>query len=278
MKGGFRASPDGESSGEHRPALKGHRMLLIRFAVLVLAVVAAAVIAVLADVWWLSVLAVIVLFVLTIVAVLLVLHYAGAPEWLGAEEESELEDAGLVEPESGLPTRRRWNERRAREYAEEVARRGLVAVPEGWRGPEGAHRVLLVTTVPVTPDQLRHALPDSISRDELAVLVVVPTLAQSEIRFRLGDATEAVEHAEAVARETVAALRGPGVHVSGHIGPADPAVALSDGLRTYDAQRVVVMRNHPGARRYLEDVPLQEASETFHVPMTEVALEQPRAG
>jgi hypothetical protein len=246
-------------------------MLLIRFLLLVLTVVAVAVVAVVVNAWWLEALAVLVLIALTIAAVLLTLHYAGTPEWLGAEDEAELESAELVEPETGLPTRRRWNERDAGRYAEEVARRGLVAVPEGWRGPEGAHRILLVTSAPVSPEQLRQALPESIARDDLAVLVVVPTLAQTETRFRLGDPTEAVEHAESVARATVTGVREAGIHVSGHIGAADPAVALSDGLRTYDAQRVIVMRSHPGARRYLEDVPLQEAAEAFDVPLTEVA-------
>jgi hypothetical protein len=247
-------------------------MFLIRFGLLMLIVVAAAVVAVLASVWWLSALAVLVLVALTVAAVLLTLHYTGSPEWLGADAEAQLERADLVEPETGLPKRRRWNERVADAYAEEVARRGLVAVPEGWRGPEGTHRVLLVTTAPVGPEQLRRALPESITGAELAVLVVVPTLAQSERHYRLGDATEAVQHAERVARDTVAALREAGIHVSGHIGPADPAVALSDGLRTYDAERVVVMRTHAGSGRYLEDVPLDQAAESFHVPMTETVV------
>jgi hypothetical protein len=246
-------------------------MLLLRFTAMMLTVVAAAVVAVLADVWWLKLLAVLLLIALTASAVLLTLHYVGSPDWLGPQEGAELEAAGLVEPETGLPKRRRWNERTAGQYADEVARRGLVAVPEGWRGPEGAHQILLVTTAPVGPEQLRRALPDSISRDELAVLVVVPTLAETEQRFRRGDATEAVEHAESVARLTVDALRQAGIQVSGHIGAADPAVALSDGLRTYDAERVVVMRSHPGERRYLEDVPLDQAAEAFRVPLTEFA-------
>jgi hypothetical protein len=245
-------------------------VLLIRFALLMLTVVAVAVVAVLADVWWLGVLAVLVLVALTIASVFLVLHYTGAPEWLGPGEEAQLESARLVEPETGLPTRRRWNERSAREYAEEVARRGLVAVPEGWRGPEAAHRILLVATAPVSADQLRRALPDQASRDELAVLVVVPTLALTERQFRVGDPVEAVEHAEAVARETVGALRQAGLHVAGHIGAADPAVALSDGLRTYAAERIVVVRNHRGPRRYLEDVALEQAAEIFRVPLTEL--------
>jgi hypothetical protein len=129
----------------------------------------------------------------------------------------------------------------------------------------------VVTTAPVSGEQLKAALGNATSPDDLAVLVVVPTLAQNERLFRLGDATEAVEHAETVARQTVAALRQAGISVAGHIGPADPAVALSDGLRTYDAERVVVIRRHAEGKRYLEDVPLHPAAEAFHVPLTEVS-------
>lgn len=248
-------------------------MFLIRFLGLILAVVAAVVVAALVNVWWLTVVAAIVLIVMTVMAVLLVLHNVSAPGWLGPAEEAELQSEGLVEGETGLPKRRRWNERRAREYADEVARRGLVAVPDGWRGPPGARQVLLVTTVPVSLEQLRPALPDSITTEQLAVLVVVPTLAETAAHFRLGDAREAVEHAENVTQRTVASLRAAGVPVSGHIGPADPAVAVSDGLRTYAAQLVIIARHHNGASRYLEDVPLSGAAEAFGVPLKELAVE-----
>lgn len=247
-------------------------MLLIRFTILVLAVVATIVVVALADVWWLAVLAAVVLVLMTVAVALLVFHYTGAAGWLGPSEEAQLEDEQLVEFDTGLPTRRRWNERQAGEYAQEVARGGLVAVPEGWRGPKGAHRVLLVAMAPVSAEQLRRALPDAIARDELAVLVVAPTLAATAARFRRGDATEAVEHAEQVARDTVASLSGADIHASDHIGPADPAVALSDGLRTYDAQRVVVARRRGEHGRYLEDVPLEGAADAFGVPLREVVL------
>ena len=93
----------------------------------------------------------------------------------------------------------------------------------------------------------------------------MPTLARTEAQLRAGDATEAVPHAERIAEETVASLHAAGVRASGHIGPADPAVALSDGLRTYDAERVVVVRGRGG--RHLEDVDVREAAETFGVPV-----------
>jgi hypothetical protein len=208
-------------------------MLFFR-SLLVAAVVAAVLLVAAAGEWWMLALAAAVLVVATVALFTHVMHYASASEWLGPGEEAQLQEAGLVESDTGLPKRRRWHAGRAREYAAEVSRRGLVAVPERWRGPDGTHRVLVLAMAPVTADELRRALPD-LQPQELAVLVVVPTLARTEAQLRAGDATEAVPHAERIAEETVASLRAGGVHASGHIGPADPAVALSDGLRTYDA-------------------------------------------
>jgi hypothetical protein len=245
---------------------------------LVLAVVAAFVLAAVANAWWLDVIAAVVLVALTVASVLLLLHYAGAPDWLGPGEEAELEGAHLVEQETGLPTRRRWNERNAREYAEEVARRGVVAVPGGWRGPDGAHRILLVTTGAISAEELRNAVSADVAPDQLAVLVVVPTLAATARQFHRGDPTEAVEHAERVARQTVAALNAGGIHSSGHIGAADPATAVSDGLRTYDAELVVVARHHEPPLRHLEDVPLEAAARAFGRPMLELELDATRRG
>jgi hypothetical protein len=243
-------------------------MLIVRFLMLAAAVVAAIILVAVAGDWWLVALAAAVLLAATAALFRHLMHYTSAADWLGPSEEAQLQDAGLVESDTGLPKRRRWRARRAQAYAAEVSRRGLVAVPDAWRGPDGAHRVLLVATTPVSADELRRVLPESIEPQQLAVLVVVPTLARSEAQLRAGDATEAVPHAESIAQETVASLRAAGLHVSGHIGPADPAVAVSDGLRTYDAERVVVVRGRGG--RYLEHVELREAATTFGVPLKEL--------
>jgi hypothetical protein len=239
-------------------------MLIFRFLLLVAAVVAAIILVAVAGEWWMLALAAVVLVAATVALFTHVMHYASAAEWLGPGEEAQLQEAELVESDTGLPKRRRWHARRAREYAQEVSRRGLVAVPDGWRGPDGAHRVLLLAMAPVSADELRRALPD-LQPQELAVLVVVPTLARTEAQLRAGDATEPVGRAERIAEQTVASLRAAGVHASGHVGPADPAVAVSDGLRTYDAERVVVVRGREG--RHLEDVDVREAAETFGVPV-----------
>jgi hypothetical protein len=248
-------------------AIKEVLMLIVRFLSLVAAVVAAIVVVAVAGEWWLLALAAVALLIATAALFIDMRHYTSAAEWLGPSEEAQLQEAGLVESDTGLPKRRRWHAPRAREYAAEVSGRGLLAVPHGWRGPKGAHRVLLVAMAPVSADEL---LSGRIEPEGLAVLVVVPTLARTEAQLRAGDATEAVPHAETIAEETVASLHAAGVHVSGHIGPADPAVALSDGLRTYDAERVVVARGRGG--RYLQDADLREAAETFGVPVEELDI------
>jgi hypothetical protein len=245
-------------------------MLLIRFLLLVATVVAAIVLVAVGGEWWLVVLAAAVLLAATAALFRHLMHYTSATGWLGPSEEAQLQAAGLVESDTGLPKRQRWRPRRARDSAADVSSRGLVTVPDGWRGPDGAHRVLLVATTPVSAEELRRALPDSVEPEALAILAVVPTLARTEAALRVGDASEAVPHAERIARETVASLRAAGLSVTGHIGPADPAVALSDGLRTYDAERVVVVRGQSG--RHLEDVELGEAAKTFGVPAVQVIV------
>jgi len=130
--------------------------------------------------------------------------------------------------------------------------------------------VLLVTTAPVAPSVLREHLPDTAAEGDLAILVVVPTLGANAEVFHRGDPVEAVEHAEEVARRQVALLKDAGIAVSGHIGPADPAVAVSDGLRTYRAEHVLVARHRGDGARYLEDVAVDDAAGVFGVPLTEI--------
>lgn len=246
-------------------------MILTRFITLVLVVVAAIAVAAVTGSWWIMVLALVVLVAALTVAVLLSMHYISATEWLGAAEEARLQDADLVEFETGLPSRGRFRERCARRYADQVARRGVTSAFEPLRGSGGAEQVLLLTTVALTPAQLRAVLSGS-RGDEPAVLVVVPALPRGRRDYLLGAASEGVARARAVCEETVAALRSAQITASGHIGAVDPAVALADGLRTFEAQRVVVVRHAHGGR-YLERVPLEGALAPFGVSAQTVAAE-----
>lgn len=253
-------------------------MLLVRFLLTLLTAVAAAVTAVVVESWWLVAIALMFLIAATASLVITIQHYTATPEWLGDTNEAELQNAGLVEHETGLPTRHRWHARQARGQAEEMAHHGVVAVPEGWSGPEGTHRVLLVTTEPLSLTQLEAAFDEHRVPDDLGVLVIVPTLVTTPAAYHLGDLSEAVTHAEQTALGVVDVLRDAGVHTSGHIGPVDPAVAVTDGLRIYDAEMVLVARHAQRPVRHLEAVPVAEAAQAFDVRMLELDLDAPTEG
>ena len=247
-------------------------MLLIRFTALTLATVAAIVAVAILDTWWAVAVAILMTLAVTTATVVLVAHYLSASENRSAADTELLQAAALVEDETGLPTRRRWNEYTARVYAENVAEHGTIPVPPNWRGPDAARRILLVTSGPLDARRFRQDVLDTHDADRTGVLVIVPTLADRPLRLRLGDASDAAPHAQAVLNETLDALRRAGFRATGHIGPADPAVAVSDGLRTYDADLVVVARHHAGRVRHLEDVPVKRAAAAFGVPLREVDL------
>jgi nucleotide-binding universal stress UspA family protein len=222
--------------------------------------------------WWSVAVAALVTVALLAQTAVLIFHYASARENGSAADAELLESAALVEPDTGLPTRRRWNADTARVYANDAADRGSIPVPVDWRGPDGRQRVLLVTTGPLDVERFREEALDEADPEGVGVLVIAPTLADRPLRFRLGDASEAVPHAESVLDETLDAFRSAGIHATGHVGPADPAVAVSDGLRTYDADLVVVARHRTGRTRHLETVPVDGAAAAFGVPLRELDL------
>ncbi|MGE4429064.1 MAG: hypothetical protein AB7G37_21640 [Solirubrobacteraceae bacterium] len=242
-------------------------MLLLRFTALLLFMVVVAVVSAVADQAWVTALALLVLIVATLLLVRTIFRYSGASDWLGASEEVDLQRKGLVEAETGLPLQRHWHPN----PGGAPATPGTVEVPAAWRGPDGAHRILLVGTDPVTPAQLRAALDDTPTDGGLAVLVVAPAMPADARAVAIGDPSEAIRHAEQVVHDTVEALRADGITANGHVGPADPAVAIAEGLRTYAAERVVVARHRDRGRRS-EHVPVDDAAGEYGVPLREVAL------
>ncbi len=242
-------------------------MLIVRFVVALLAAVAIAVTAFVIDADWLAAVALAALIALILFVVQMVMRYTGGEEWLGPEEEAELTRDHLVEHETGLPAHRHRRDRGVLPRSTDV--------PSAWQGPPGTHRILLVATDPITPDELRSALPDTPSDEDLAVLVIAPALpAASRLRAFMAP-EEAIEHAAAVSHATVDALIDAGVPSTGHVGPTDPAVAVAQGLRTYDAEAVVVARHRGKPLRRREDVDIDGTAAAYGVPLREIAIDRP---
>ena len=72
----------------------------------------------------------------------------------------------------------------------------------------------MLTSEPITADQLRDAVKDGIHSEDAEVMVVAPALQESALHFWLSDADEAIARAEEVRRKSAAQL-GDAVGVIG---------------------------------------------------------------
>src|SRR3712207_790863 len=109
-------------------------MLLIRFTVLIFAAVAAIIGVALLDTWWAVAVGTLLLRALRTPTIMEVFPCLSARGKRPTADEESLEAGGFVDDDTGLPTRRRWNEYAARIYARRVDERGTVPVPDDWRG------------------------------------------------------------------------------------------------------------------------------------------------
>lgn len=131
-------------------------------------------------------------------------------------------------------------------------------------------KVLVLTSEPITAQQLRDALGEDAQDDE--VLVVAPAIQESGLRFWTADADEAIGRAQEVWRETVQTLSSEGVSARGDTGESDPLQAIQDALQTFQAERILLFRHRDEEQRYREDFDLAEVRERFGLPAEEASV------
>ena len=86
-------------------------------------------------------------------------------------------------------------------------------------------------------------------------MIVAPALHETALRFWVSDADEAIAHANAVARGTLAELNDDGVAASAAIGDSDPVAAIEDALVDFPADEILVFTHQGGdQQRYREDL------------------------
>jgi hypothetical protein len=128
-------------------------------------------------------------------------------------------------------------------------------------------KVLVLTSEPITAEQLRTALGSDTDPKDAEVMVVAPSLAESAIKFWMSDADDAIGRAEEVRRQSIERLGQEGVSATGDTGEADPYTAIEDALKTFDADRIVLFTHEGGDQRYREDLDDREIAERFGVPV-----------
>lgn len=133
-------------------------------------------------------------------------------------------------------------------------------------------KLLLVTSEPVTADQLRDALPADAKPEEAEVMVLAPALQEDALHFWMSDADGAIARAEAVRRETVERLDSAGVPASGDTGESDPLAAIQDALQSFSADRIVLFTHGGSDRRYREDIDPENIQQRFGLPVDQALV------
>jgi hypothetical protein len=133
-------------------------------------------------------------------------------------------------------------------------------------------KLLVLTSEPISAQQLRNALGDRAAEDNPEVLVVAPALQESGLRFWTADADEAIDRAKAVWRQSVQDLSQKGLDARGDTGESDPLQAIQDSLQTFPADRIIIFRHPDADQRYREDFDLDEVREGFGVPVEEALV------
>src|SRR5436305_1253144 len=133
-------------------------------------------------------------------------------------------------------------------------------------------KLLVLTSEPISAQQLRQALSAEIEPEDAEVMVVAPALQESGLRFWMSDADKAIAEADAVRRQTVERLGSEGVPASGDTGESDPQMAIQDALQSFDADRIVVFTHQADEGRYREDLDVAEIEQRFGLPVDQATL------
>jgi hypothetical protein len=135
-------------------------------------------------------------------------------------------------------------------------------------------RLLVLTSEPVSAEQLRRALPGDADPADAEVLVVAPALHENALRFWLSDADEAIARAEEISRQSVEQLGSEGVSAAADTGESDPEDALEDMLKSFAADRILLFTHaaDDDAQRYREDVDPAALQSRFGIPVTQARV------
>jgi hypothetical protein len=128
-------------------------------------------------------------------------------------------------------------------------------------------RLLVLTSEPITAEQIRDAVGDGAHPEDVEVMVVAPALQEDALHFWLSDADDAIARADEVRRRTVDQLAEAGVQASSDTGESDPEQAIEDALMSFPAERIVLFEHPPDERRYREELDPEELQRRFSVPV-----------
>jgi nucleotide-binding universal stress UspA family protein len=133
-------------------------------------------------------------------------------------------------------------------------------------------KLLVLTSEPISAQQLRDAVSGDVNPTDAQVMIVAPALQESPLKFWLADVDDAIARAAEVRDESVEQLDAEGVSVSGDTGESDPTQAIQDAAETFQPDRIVVFTHPESSQRYREGVDEHELQERFGIPVDTATL------
>ena len=133
-------------------------------------------------------------------------------------------------------------------------------------------KLLVLTSEPVSAEQIRNALGTEADLENSELIGVAPALSPSAVRFWMSYSDEAIQRAQSVGRESREQLQSEGIPAKADTGEADPDKAVQDALQTFPADRLLVFTHPEGEQFYHEGVNHDELEIRFGLPVDQAEL------
>jgi hypothetical protein len=135
-------------------------------------------------------------------------------------------------------------------------------------------RALVVIDEGISGEELRESLLRHIGDGVGSVFVVAPALADSGLKYVLGDVDDAIPAAEERLRETLAELREAGLEADGEVGDSDPIQAINDEIVKFGPDRIVIVAHRAEDSAFAERGLLEQAERDLDLPVTELVVDR----
>ena len=147
------------------------------------------------------------------------------------------------------------------------------AEPAVWQHrPSERRRILVVANETLAGRALVDEVRYRTRGHKAQVMVVAPAL-NSPLKTWTSDVDGALREARERLDMSLGALLAAGVDAQGEIGDGDPLQAIEDGLRTFDADELIISTHPPGRSNWLERDVVSKARDRFELPITHVVVD-----
>jgi GABA permease len=137
------------------------------------------------------------------------------------------------------------------------------------------HRILVIANQTCPCPDLADEVASRAYGTTADALVVAPAL-NSLWRHWASDVDAAMARAQERVDRALAQLRNRGVNARGHVGDANPMLAIADALTDYPATEIVIASHPPGQSNWLERGLIERAKARFDVPIVHVVTSHGR--